>query len=131
MDKSRLQRLLSFIFIGVKKMKSFVSTLVGGALGLVALYVVGKVSFQIGYDICDLEHRRDELKKEVHEACVNKPELENEVESEVPKKNRFGILKGVKKASVISKLIKHPDDHQIEAYVDGEDVQVRIKPRSM
>ena len=104
-------------------MKQFVSTLIGGALGLVALYVVGKVAYQAGYDICDLEHRREELEKEV-------PTEEKDPEPEAPKKKRLGILKEVKKVSVISRLIKHPDDHQIEAYVDGEDVQVRIKPRS-
>ena len=106
-------------------MKQFFSTLIGGALGLVALYVVGKVAYQTGYDICDLEHRREELEKE-----VPTEEKEPESEPEAPKKKRLGILNGVKKASVISRLIKHPDDHRIEAYVDGEDVQVRIKPRS-
>ena len=38
-------------------MKTFLKTLIGGALGLGALYVVGKVCFEAGKDVAEIERQ--------------------------------------------------------------------------
>ena len=38
-------------------MKAFVKTLIGGALGVGALYIVGKVCFEAGKNVAEVEHQ--------------------------------------------------------------------------
>ena len=51
-------------------MKSFLKTLIGGALGLGALYVVGKVCYEAGKDVAEVERQLE----------LGKPPEANEVE---------------------------------------------------
>ena len=44
-------------------MKGFVGTVVSGAIGLAALYVVGKIAFQAGHDIAEAECRYEQLQR--------------------------------------------------------------------
>ncbi len=44
-------------------MKGFVGTVVSGAIGLAALYVVGKIAFQAGHDISEAECRYEQLQR--------------------------------------------------------------------
>lgn len=41
-------------------MKTFLKTLIGGALGIGALYVVGKVCYEAGKDVAEIEHQLKE-----------------------------------------------------------------------
>ena len=43
-------------------MKTFLKTLIGGALGLGALYVVGKVCFEAGKDVAEIERQLEQEK---------------------------------------------------------------------
>lgn len=43
--------------------KSFVKTVVGGAIGLIALYVVGRVAYQAGHDVAVAEQHYNRLLK--------------------------------------------------------------------
>lgn len=133
--------------------KSFVSTVVGGAIGLIALYVVGRVAYQAGHDVAVAEQRYNRLLKESgtkeipeHEEHddQNEPhETENDIVSNVElvpvkrqsKLAKLGMMLGLgnlaaKKESVIGKLIRNPEAHRIEAYVDGDEVRVNIRPQT-
>ena len=117
-------------------MRSFVSTLIGGALGLVSLYIVGRVAYQAGREIALAEKHYEEVQKKTIEPKCE--EVEAEVETvenpiSVPEK-KVGFIKGVKNfvggKNVIGKLIKNPDSHSLEAHVEGNELRVNIKPRS-
>lgn len=133
--------------------KSFVSTVVGGAIGLIALYVVGRVAYQAGHDVAVAEQRYNRLLKEsgtketpVHEEHddQNEPhESENDIASHVElvpvkrqsKLAKLGLMLGLgklaaKKDSVIGRLMRNPEMHRIEAYVDGDEVRVNIRPQT-
>lgn len=131
---------------------SFVKTVVGGTIGLIALYVVGRVAYQAGHDVALAEQHYNRMltdsgKKEIptytenHEAEEPKTS-ENETETEaelVTVKRQSRIAKLVtmlgigklasKKDSVIGKLMRNPEAHRIEAYVDGDEVRVNIRPQ--
>lgn len=46
-------------------MKAFLKTLLGGAAGLGALYVVGKICFNIGKEVAEVERQLESQKNEV------------------------------------------------------------------
>lgn len=126
-------------------MKTFIKTLVSGAVGLTALYIVGKIAFQAGYDICEAENRYDQLQKginarternDIPEATVES-ESEGTAEVAVPEKkqSKLGMLFGMRKlltkggTSVVTDLIQNPENHVIEASVKGREIHVNVKPR--
>ena len=130
-------------------MKSFVNTVVGGMIGLAALYVVGRIAYQAGHDMAEAECRYDEIKRQTQaleapkdrrDECEKKePVVQREepdvIVATVPKKQPRSLMTGVmqmiggKKESVISRLLKHPDEHRVEAFVDGEELRIDVKPR--
>ena len=131
-------------------MKSFVSTVVGGAVGLIALYVVGRVAYQAGYDMAQAEQHYEEARKKTTALESSKKEdgrhIESAVEEEpkettivepapIRKQNKLGLMMGLKrlmskKESVLGRLVHHPEDHRIEAFVDGDELKVSVKPRT-
>lgn len=131
-------------------MKTFVETVVGGAIGLIALYVVSKVAFQAGQELATAECAYKELQKkttkhdEKEKTEDASPSEPDETESSkdgiilepVSKKPgklslAFAAMKLFRqKDSVIGNLIKHPEDHKIEAFVDGEDIHIDVRKRS-
>ncbi len=131
-------------------MKSFVSTVVGGAIGLIALYVVGRVAYQAGHDMAEAEQHYEEVRRKtaVLESSRKEEGGHNELAAEeeikemtvvdpipVCKQNKLGLFMGLKqlvnkKEGVIGKLIRHPEDHRIEAFVDGNELKVNVKPRT-
>lgn len=125
-------------------MKDFVSTVVGGAIGLVALYVVGRVAFQAGHDIAEAEYRyetaqRKAVVKEQEPETTGEDDAEEEL-VEVPtpakKPSKLGMLFSLRKVfgkkgtSVVSELIQNPENHVIEACVKGREIHVNVKPRT-
>ncbi len=136
-------------------MKSFVTTVVGGMIGIAALYVVGKIAFQAGHDMGEMECRYRAMEKKVQSPVPNdedndaqetmgadEPEESDTeadaiLEEESKKQSKLGLLWGVrrmvgggKKESVLGKLIHHPEAHRIEAFVQGGELHVNVKPRT-
>ena len=127
-------------------MKGFVGTVVSGAIGLAALYVVGKIAFQAGHDIAEAECRYEQLQRGI-EHKTNKSDVIvvddpaedlEETAEEVPEKkqNKLGMLFGLRKllgkkgGSVVGDLLQNPDKHVIEACVKGREIHVNVKPRT-
>lgn len=130
-------------------MKGFVGTVVSGAIGLAALFVVGKIAFQAGHDLAEAELRYEQLQKGIdmkeskNEAIVV-DESNNAAESEEPqqiivpekKQSKLGILFGLRKAfgkggsSVVGNLLQNPENHVIEACVKGREIHVNVKPKT-
>lgn len=127
-------------------MKGFVGTVVSGAIGLAALYVVGKIAFQAGHDIAEAECRYEQLQRGIEHKTnksnvivVDDPaeDLEETTE-EVPEKkqSKLGMLFGLRKllgkkgGSVVGDLLQNPDKHVIEACVKGREIHVNVKPRT-
>jgi hypothetical protein len=123
--------------------KKIVETLVGGAIGLTALYVVAKVSFTAGMDVAEAEFRRDAapLQKDAPDDIPDQSEEVDEVE-EVPDRtvperpqNKLEMLLGFRKLlgrknrSVLGGLVNDPEDHTLEAYINEGEVHINIKRR--
>lgn len=110
-------------------MKSFVETVVGGAIGLAALYVVGKIAFQLGRD-CEA------METKLARKDISTGETSTEEQAEPARRqSKLGLIFAAKKLlakndTVLGKLVKDPEAHRLEAYVQGDELQVRIKPRS-
>ena len=127
-------------------MKGFVGTVVSGAIGLAALYVVGKIAFQAGHDIAEAECRYEQLQRGIgaktdrKEAIVlDDPDEDAEAPAEVvpeKKQSKLGMLFGLRKllgkkgGSVVGDLIQNPENHVIEACVKGREIHVNVKPRT-
>lgn len=131
-------------------MKSFLSTVVGGAIGLAALYIVGKVAYQMGHDMAEAEHRYNEVQKKTEELERSSkkeddgtPEMTDQqmeettltVAAPVKKQSKLGLMVGLKKMfgkreSVLSDLVRNPEAHRMEAFVEGRELHVNIKPRT-
>jgi len=127
-------------------MKGFVGTVVSGAIGLAALYVVGKIAFQAGHDIAEAECRYEQLQRGIDaktdrkEAIVlDNPDEDVEAPTEVvpeKKQSKLGMLFGLRKllskkgGSVVGDLIQNPESHVIEACVKGREIHVNVKPRT-
>ena len=69
-------------------MKGFVGTVLSGAIGLAALYVVGKIAFQAGHDIAKAECKYEQLQRGIS-AKTAKPETSDEEEEKsIPEETR-------------------------------------------
>ena len=127
-------------------MKGFVGTVVSGAIGLAALYVVGKIAFQAGHDIAEAECRYEQLQRGIEHKTnksdvivVDDPEETAEETAEVvpeKKQSKLGMLFGLRKllgkkgGSVVGDLLQNPENHVIEACVKGWEIHVNVKPRT-
>lgn len=127
-------------------MKGFVGTVVSGAIGLAALYVVGKIAFQAGHDIAEAECRYEQLQRGIEHKTnksdvivVDDPEKTVEETAEVipeKKQSKLGMLFGLRKflgkkgGSVVGDLLQNPENHVIEACVKGREIHVNVKPRT-
>ena len=131
-------------------MKGFVGTVLSGAIGLAALYVVGKIAFQAGHDIAEAECKYEQLQRGINAKTVKtaKPEMPDEEEEAgiseettdiaIPEKkqSKLGMLFGLRKmlskkgGSVVGDLIQNPENHVIEACVKGREIHVNVKPRT-
>ena len=130
-------------------MGSFVKTVVGGALALLALYAVGKTTYQLGKEVAQEEARLHELQKNAEsdgaapeenepKETGGTPTAQEEPAEPIRKPGKFSMLLGVtkllrRKDSVLGNLVKHPEAHKIEAYVEGEGlrINVRIRPAAI
>lgn len=126
-------------------MKGFVGTVISGAIGLAALYVAGKISFQAGYDIAEAEFRYEQLQRGIETKTAkmtyvnDKPIVEySKSEEVIPKKkqSKIGMLFGMRKlfsknwGSVVGDIIQNPENHVIEACVKGREIHVNVRPKT-
>lgn len=127
-------------------MKGFVGTVVSGAIGLAALYVVGRVAFQAGHDIAEAECRYEQLQRGIDAKTGKKDAIVIEDSEEVveepaeivpeKKQSKLGMLFGLRKVfgkkgtSVVGDLLQNPENHVIEACVKGREIHVNVKPRT-
>lgn len=126
-------------------MGSFVKTVVGGALAILALYAVGKTTYQLGKEVAQEEARLHELQKHAEndgsvpeesepEETEGTPTAQEEPAEPIRKPGKLSMLLGVtkllrRKDSVLGNLVKHPEAHKIEAYVEGEGLRINVRKR--
>lgn len=141
-------------------MKSFLETVIGGAIGLMALYVVGKVAYQAGKDMgraeTECEHLQDRIDKHDSDTAAHHGEdqdgedasvvlVQDEIDAsaeeslrKVPMKrsgklsmalSALKLLRHKESKSVIGDLVKHPESHKIEAFVEGGDLRINVSKR--
>lgn len=126
-------------------MGSFVKTVVGSALAILALYAVGKATYQLGKEVAQEEARLHELQKNAEsegaapeenepKETVSTPIEQEEPAEPIRKPVKFSMLLGVTKLlrwkdSVLGNLIKHPEAHKIEAYVEGDGLRINVRKR--
>lgn len=104
--------------------KKTMETIIGGAIGMLALYAVAKVAYSAGYERAESDHEQPE---EVGE--------ETPV-TDIPAKKvgKLSFLWGLrkmmgKKESAIGDLLNNPEEHQVEAYVEEGEIHVNIKKK--
>jgi len=128
-------------------MKHFVGAMVGGTISIIALYVVARVAYRAGQEVAREECRYQNLRKEsdrMEQAAsdskiiqVDAPKKEDTaiIPHSSSKKNRMdGILKVIgifsRKSKVLGHLVDDPEDHKIEAFVEGEDIHINVRRRN-
>jgi len=129
--------------------KKIAEAVVCGAIGVAALYVVGRVAYQAGremgheesrYQAMQHKERKIEKQKSVSKApeqpveetalaVVDEPEIVT-----LPKKkpSKLGMLLGMGrmfggKKTVIGNLVRDPEGHKFEAYVEGDELQIHVR----
>lgn len=130
--------------------KKLAEVVVCGAIGAAALYLVGRIAYQAGQDVAREECRYAALQKEnqkQNEANVSEQQKANETrpestalmvtdEAPVPvrrtKQSKLGLLFGAKRMfgnrkTVLGHLVKNPEDHKFEAYVEGDELQIHVR----
>ena len=126
-------------------MGSFVKTVVGGALAILALYAVGSATYQLGREVAQEEARLRELQKNAEsdgaapeenepKETGSTPMGQEEPAGQIRKPVKFSVLLGVtkllrRKDSVLRNLVKHPEAHKIEAYIEGEGLRINVRKR--
>ena len=131
---------------GEKQMlRKTVETIIGGAIGVIALYVVGKVAYRAGQEVareeCRLQSMKTEATEKTEESEAKKDTGEFDMEpilelAPAQKKSRnwlSGLINAGKilsgRKSVIGNLVRNPEAHRFEAYVEGDELQIHVKRR--
>ena len=121
-------------------MKGFVGTVVGGAIGITALYLAAHIAYRIGYEMARTESHYEDLCKESRQKEATVPQKTDDgTEIEDPPVHAlrrrswmpsFGRITSTK-ASIIGNLIRNPEAHRIEAQVDSGTLNITIRPRAV
>lgn len=103
--------------------------MVSAVIGITCLYVAGKIAFQAGREIGYEEHR--------YEMMVSGTGLsDNGLVKPKGKSGKLGALLGLGKAlsskdGTIWRLLRSPDEHAVEAYVEGDEIRVNVKRKEV
>lgn len=136
---------------GMKMFKKIAETIIGGAIGAIALYAVGKLAYQAGQEVAREECRYNAMRR-VNERTRDKvapptSEAEEVIEPTetaimpssavtehrpCKKQSKLGLLFGAKrvfgnKKSVLGNLVHDPEAHKFEAFVEGDELQIHVK----
>jgi hypothetical protein len=101
--------------------RKIIGTIVGGVVGLGALYLVAKVAYAEGYEAAQETAAPDE----------KIPREEN------PKKvGKLGLLMGLRKMgrskkTILSDLANNPEDYKLEAYISGGEAHLTISKKQI
>lgn len=130
--------------------KKIAETVIGGAIGALALYAVGKLAYQAGQEVAREECRYNamrlanaKMKEMEHPSTLSKESVSEEslaivetapTPSLKKKQSKLGLLLGARKLfgnrkSVIGGLVQNPEDHKFEAFVQGNELQIHVKRR--
>lgn len=129
--------------------KKLAEVVVCGAIGAAALYVVGKIAYQAGREMgheesryramhqTNVEHKKPEHVQEEPESAATETALTvvEEAEPHVEprkKQSKLSLLFGAgrlfgSKRTVLGQLVRNPEDHKFEAYVEGDELQIHVK----
>lgn len=129
--------------------KKLAEVVVCGAIGAAALYVVGKIAYQAGREMGQEESRyramhqnnakttkpepvREEPDAPVDETALTVVESAQEPVKPKKKQSKLGLLFGAgrmfgNKKTVLGRLVRNPEDHKFEAYVEGDELQIHVK----
>jgi len=118
--------------------RKFAETVVGGAIGLIALYVVAHVAYEAGCEMTKTELRYQQLQAENRASAKEKeddpqlapPQEPTKIADE--KKSRLGravqmakLFAG--KRTMLGRLVRNPEGHKIEALVEGDELHINVK----
>ena len=115
--------------------KTFIKVVVGGAIGAAALYAVGKIAYEAGHDMAEMECRYEAMRKKVEapKAAKNdeEPAAAEETAEEqddilVPEARKPGKLK------TVMNLIKlgRNKDSVVGNLINNNEIQLTIKPKT-
>lgn len=128
-------------------MNGFLKTLIGGAIGMAALYAVGKMAYSMGKEVAEAECRLEEMKQQMEAGSsqqgdpkaapdtLDGAEWKPTIITQEPfKPNRKpNLLRNAAKifhgnGGTLRNLIKHPEAHKLEAFVDQKGLHVDVVP---
>lgn len=121
-------------------LKKMAETLVSGALGMLALYVVGRLSYQAGQEMAREEARYQQMQRARLEGAQapdtpDTPRTAEEKEQPLPiaPRRRGGLLNMAlgagRHGGMLKQLLREPEAHRLEACVDGDALQIRVYPK--
>ena len=130
--------------------------IVSGVISMVALYVVAKVSYNVGVNMTKMDHeyravaqKTALMNAEMHKIKEASKELQNISEDygtsvstpdemgltvvDAPQKKNIlskliGFIGG-KKMAVLQNIVQSPETHKLEASINGDAVDIRIQKR--
>lgn len=118
--------------------RKFAETVVGGAIGLIALYVVAHVAYEAGCEMTKTELRYQQLQAENRAVAKEKeddPQLappQEPMKIAEEKKSRLGRAVQIAKLfagkrTMLGRLVRNPEGHKIEALVEGDELHINVK----
>lgn len=125
-------------------MNTIVKTIAGIIFGGAVLGVVGYIAYKKGQtdavDTVEKEEKNSiEVKTDEYDECdehddVDKKEQTN-VETKEGEKKRLGLFSGfknfvTKKNGILRKCLTNPESQKIEAFIDGDEIKITIKPKT-
>ena len=99
-------------------MKKMIGTIMEGTFGILALYVVGHITFAAGKELGRAEEEYRILTEQIRE--IEKTNEKGEVSAPVKKQTLAGTgMKSLifRNIPVVGKLLDKPEEHKVEAYV--------------
>lgn len=111
-------------------MKKMIGTIVEGAIGILALYVVGHIAYTAGKELGKAEEEYRSLTERVHGIKADEAG-----EIALPSKKKTLVGTGVKSLifrniPVVGKLLDKPEDHKVEAFVENGGIHIDVKEKT-
>ncbi len=110
-------------------MRKMIGTIVEGAVGILALYVVGHITFAAGKELGEAEQKYAALQEKINQGNSNGVEI-----ATIPEKKTL-IGTGVKSLifrniPIVGKMLDKPEDHKIEAFVENGGIHIDVKGKN-
>lgn len=110
-------------------MKKMIGTIVEGAIGILALYVVGHITFAAGKELGEAEQKYAALQEKIDQENSNETSI-----APIPEKKTL-IGTGVKSLifrniPIVGKMLDKPEEHKIEAFVENGGIHIDVKGKN-